>query len=64
MKKFLIILIACSVPVTSAFACMAFYKSDYTSGLNKICIYDHLGSEHAVTIKNYQVCPVSVRVSH
>lgn len=40
----------------------AFYKREYVSGMNKICIYDHLGSEVAITIKNIELCPLSINV--
>lgn len=47
-----------------AFACTAFFKGEYIDGLNKICLYDHLGSTHAETFRSYQVCPVTVQVPH
>jgi hypothetical protein len=34
---------------SSAFAGTAFFKYERTSGMNKICYYDHLGSEVAIT---------------
>src|SRR5574337_503737 len=39
----------------------AFLKREYTSGFNKICVYDRLGSEVAVTIGAAQICPLSLR---
>ncbi len=43
-------------------ACFAFYKGEYTEGLNKICLYDYVGSPYAITLKSYQVCPVQIEV--
>jgi len=61
MKNLALALVLLSAP---AFACTAFYKDEYISGMNKICIYDHLGSDFATTVKAYQLCPITVRASH
>lgn len=45
-----------------AFAGTAFLKGEKVSGLNKICIYDHLGSEVAITIKATELCPLTIEV--
>lgn len=37
-----------------------FYKGERTSGMNKICYYDCLGSEAAITISNVSLCPLSI----
>jgi len=49
---------------TNAFAAMAFLVSQYVDGQSRICIYDHLGSEYIITIKAYEVCPVTIQVSN
>ncbi len=36
-----------------------FLQRSYVSGFNKICIYNELGSERAVTIGSTQMCPLS-----
>jgi len=36
-----------------------FFKRDYTSGFNRICIYDSLGSEVAITIRSVDICPLT-----
>ena len=38
-----------------------FKSSEYTSGFNKICNYNCLGSARAITIANTQLCPLSIR---
>ena len=38
----------------------ALYKSDYMSGLDKICIYNRLGSEEAYTFKATDNCPLKI----
>ena len=47
---------------SSAFAGTAFFKYDRTSGMNKICYYDHLGSEVAITIRSTSLCPMTIQV--
>jgi hypothetical protein len=47
---------------SSAFAGTAYFKYERTSGMNKICFYDHLGSEVAINVKSYDLCPVSIKV--
>lgn len=42
-------------PVTGG----GFLKRSYTSGFNRICIYDRLGNEYATTIAATAICPLS-----
>ncbi len=46
--------------IKDAYAVTCFKKGEYTSGFNKICIYNCLGSDVAITIKNTQLCPLSI----
>jgi hypothetical protein len=39
---------------------VAFLKSSYISGLNKICIYDRLGSQVVTTIGSTQMCAMTL----
>ncbi len=60
MKKVLTaLLIATSF---NALAGVAFFKYERVSGMNKICVYDHLGSEVAITISSIKLCPLSINV--
>ena len=59
MKKLILVLSLVSI---SSMAGTAFLKYERTSGLNKICVYDHLGSEVAITVKSYQLCPLTINV--
>jgi len=45
---------------TVAFAGTAFLKGEYVDGLNKICLYDYLGSTVAITVKAYELCPLTI----
>lgn len=45
-------------------ACSAFYKYDRIDGMNRICTYNHLGSDYVTTIKSYNICPTSITVKH
>ena len=67
MKKFrnitaflIITIISYAYPMAIANAVTCFKKGEYTSGFNKICIYNCLGSDRAITIKNTQLCPLSI----
>ena len=41
-------------------AAMCFLKGESTSGMNKICIYDCLGSDTAITVRAIDLCPLSI----
>jgi len=47
-----------------AIACTAFYTHETASGMNKICYYDHLGSQVAMTVRNVDICPLTFKVKH
>lgn len=61
MKNLLIAVFMASV-FAPAHAGMAFFKYERTSGMNKICVYDHLGSDVAITIQSTQLCPLTINV--
>ena len=42
-------------------ATTCFKKGEYTSGFNKICIYNCMGSDVAITIKSTQLCPLTIQ---
>jgi hypothetical protein len=52
-------LLAFQKPVKAAVTC--FLKGEQTSGMNKICYYDCLGSAAAITIKATQLCPLNIQ---
>ena len=59
---FYVYLLAAMYPIMVAEAAVTcFKKGEYTSGFNKICIYNCLGSDVAITIQNTQLCPLSIR---
>ncbi len=64
MYKLVALLAACAILASSAYACTAFFKHEYTSGMNKVCTYDHLGSDYVITVKSYQLCPITVIAPH
>jgi hypothetical protein len=43
-----------------AHATTCFKTGERTSGMNKICYYDCLGSEAAITISSVELCPLSI----
>ena len=46
----------------AATAGTAFFVREYVSGMNRICIYDHLGSQVAITIPATSICPITIQV--
>lgn len=42
-------------------AVTCFFIGEQTSGMNKICYYDCLGSTAAITISAVQLCPLTIR---
>lgn len=45
----------------NGYAVTCFKTGERTSGMNKICFYDCLGSEAAITIKSTELCPLSIK---
>jgi len=42
-----------------AMATTGFLKGERTSGMNKICIYDVLGSTYTLNVKSTDFCPLT-----
>lgn len=42
-------------------AATCFFNREVTSGMNKICYYDCLGGEVAITISSVKLCPLSIQ---
>ena len=61
MKSLITALLIATVSF-NAFAGTAFFKYEYTSGMNKICVYDYLGSDVVITIQSTRLCPLSINV--
>lgn len=55
-------ILALALTTSTAFAGVAFFKYSYVSGMNRICVYDYLGSQVIITIPAAQVCPVNIRI--
>ena len=62
MKNLIAGLALATLASTAAYAGIAFFKYSYVSGMNRICVYDHLGSQYVITIPAAQVCPVNIKV--
>ena len=46
---------------SAAWAGTAFFKYERAcSGMYKICVYDYLGEEVAITIRCVELCPISI----
>ena len=46
---------------SSSTSLSCFKKSESTSGTNKICIYNCMGSDVAINVKPTQLCPMSIK---
>ena len=46
---------------SSSTSLSCFKKSESTSGTNKICIYNCMGSDVAVNVRSTQLCPMSIK---
>lgn len=42
------------------FGCVCVSTGERLSGLNKICYYNCCGSDAAITIDSYKICPVTI----
>ncbi len=42
-------------------ALLCFRTGEQVSGLNKICFYDCAGSAAAITIKSFELCPLTIK---
>lgn len=51
-----------ATPAMAQMSGTAFLKYSYVSGMNRICVYDLLGSKYVMTIGAVELCPLSVRV--
>lgn len=38
-----------------------FFDRDYTSGFNRVCLYDCLSGQVAITISSLEICPLTIR---
>ena len=47
-------------PGEAQVAVVCFKSGEQTSGMNKICYYDCMGSTAAITISSVQLCPLSI----
>jgi len=61
MKKLIITLFIILVIIGTAYASTCFYKGERVSGLNKICYYDCAGGTAAITVKSYELCPLTIQ---
>lgn len=72
MVRYLLLAVISTLPISGAtqsttrggnvqVAVMCFKTGERTSGMNRICYYDCLGSEAAITISSVELCPLSIQ---
>lgn len=49
-----------SLQIQEANATTCFATGSKTAGMNKICFYDCLGSEYAITVGAAELCPLTI----
>ena len=59
MKKLILILMLVSAP---CMAVMAFKSGEAVTGMTKQCFYNYLGSTYTITIKSYELCPITINL--
>ena len=63
MRSILIAVVLTALTSTSASATTGFFQYEIdTPGPTKQCVYDALGSTYVITVKDYRLCPITIRV--
>ena len=60
--KHLALILATLLFSQAATAGTAFFVRDYVSGMNRICVYDYLGSQVVITVSATSICPLTIQV--
>jgi hypothetical protein len=47
-----------------AHACTAFFDYEIMGSMSKVCVYNHLGDPVSITVRAYDLCPITIQVSH
>ena len=58
----IVALVFVTILALPANAATAFYTGERVSGMYKICYYDHLGDEVAITIDSVDLCPLTIQL--
>lgn len=56
--------IALGFAAGKVFACSAYLDYEYTDGMSRICVYNHLGTRIPVAYNIGSMCPLSIEVPH
>jgi len=47
---------------TTAFAGLAWFQYEITTGMTKQCVYSYLGSTYTITVGLLEFCPLSINI--
>lgn len=63
VKRLLVGLIVAMISTAAMIAATetCFYKRESVDGTNKICYYSCLSGDAAITVKNFQFCPLNIK---
>lgn len=62
MKKLAFITIALAFFSGTVFAATAFKSGEQQTGQTKQCFYNFAGNTYTITVKSYELCPLSINV--
>ncbi len=62
MRLLVALVVACSLAavLSASSGLLCWYQSEEVTGLNKICYYSCPSGGAAITLKSYQLCPLSI----
>jgi hypothetical protein len=58
-RQLLLVAALSALPIAQSRSATGLFKSERTSGLNKICYYNVLGSTKTLTVSSVSLCPKS-----
>jgi len=61
-RRLLLVAALSALPIAQSRSATGLFKSEQTSGLNKICRYEVLGSPYAINVGAAEICPLTIDV--
>lgn len=61
-RRLLLVAALSALPFAQSRSATGLFKSERTSGLTKICVYEVLGSPYTINVEATQICPLTINV--
>lgn len=61
-RQLLLVAALSALPVAQSRSATGLFKSEQASGLNKICLYEVLGSPYTINVGAAEICPLTIDV--